>query len=108
MDEIDWKNFSKRDFIKEQEDRDNIFKNIYKYIGHKDFSSDDVQNGVQKLFDWMNKFYDCSLGMFEGLAEVYEFNPSFSQILVKNYGEDMPKYLSNAIIYFCNNIERKE
>ncbi|AID44560.1 Hypothetical protein SFBmNL_00652 [Candidatus Arthromitus sp. SFB-mouse-NL] len=46
--------------------------------------------------------------MFRGLAEVYEFNTNFSRILSRNYGEEMPKYIAKAMIYFCDIKEGKE
>lgn len=103
MDKIDYNSFKTEDILKEQKTRDEILKKIAKDIGNKSFDHDDVQKEILNLFNWMNKFYDCSINLFRGLGESYEFNTTFSEVLIKNYGEQMPKYLSEAIKYFCEN-----
>ncbi len=102
MEKIDYSSLKKEDFLKEQKDRHEIFEKIANSISSKSFDDEDVQAQILNLFNWMNKFYDCSIEMFKGLAEVYEFNSDFSQTLIKNYGENMPTYLSKAIVYFCD------
>lgn len=102
MDKINFNSINIEDFLKEQQERDKIFQKIADNIGIEKFDDEVVQLEVLGLYNWMNKFYDCSIGMFKGLAEVYKFDKSFSDILIKHYGEKMPEYLSNAIVYFCN------
>lgn len=102
MDKINFDLINMEDFLKEQQSRDKIFQKIADNIEIKNFDDEIIQTEILKLFDWMNKFYDCSIEMFRGLAEVYKFDKSFSDILVKHYGEKMPEYLSNAIMFFCN------
>ncbi len=102
MEKIDYTNLNTEEFLKEQRNRDELFAAIAKNINDKNFDHEDVQMYVSNLYDWMNKFYDCSFSMFKGLAEVYEMNSEFSEVLSKNYGKDMPSYLSKAIIYFCD------
>lgn len=108
MNKIDYNNFNKEDFVRNHEERDRIFKSIASNMKTLSFESPDVQKKISELFDCINKIYDCSINVFRGLAEVYEFNPSFSKILCENYGEEMPKYLSNAIEYFCNSRNEEE
>lgn len=103
MDKIDYSLLKTEDFLKEQKTRDEIFKKIASYIGNKSFDHDYVQEEILNLFNWMNKFYDCSINLFKGLGESYEFSKTFSDVLIKNYGMEMPKYLSDAIKYFCDN-----
>lgn len=102
MDKINFDLINMEDFLKEQQSRDKIFQKIADNIEIKNFDDEIIQSEILKLFDWMNKFYDCSIEMFRGLAEVYKFDKSFSDILIKHYGEKMPEYLSNAIMFFCN------
>ncbi len=103
MEKIDCTNLTKEDFVKEQRLRDEIFSNVSNSIGVKNFDDDYIQIQINNLFEWMNKFYDCSIEMFRGLGEVYEFNSDFTDILVKNYGDKMPEFLRKAIYYFCDN-----
>lgn len=102
MDKINYNNFNREDFVQTQKERDRIFESISYDIQTLSFKSIDVQNKIYELFNCMNKLYDCSISVFRGLAEVYEFNPSFSKILSENYGKEMPRYLSKAIVYFCD------
>lgn len=102
MMKIDYMNLTKEDFIKEQKHRNEIFSNISNSIGTRNFDDDYVQSQIKELYKWMNRFYDCSISTFRGLSEVYESDYDFSQILTKNYNEQMPKFLSNAILHFCD------
>lgn len=101
MEKINYNTLSREDFLKEQQNRNEILNKISKSIGTKKYDDKEVQDYILKLYNWMNKFYDCSINMFSGLAEVYEYNSEFSNILIKNYGKDMPEFLSKSILYFC-------
>lgn len=103
MGKIDYSLMGKAEFMKEQKRRDEIFKSISENISDNHFNDKFVQYKINELFDWMNRSYGCSIDMFKGLAELYETNESFSNMLISNYGEEMPKYLANAMRYFCNN-----
>ena len=102
MERIDYDNLKQEDFIKEQKNRDIIFGRIVDFISDKPFDDEEVQVEILNLYNWMNKFYDCSISMFRGLAEVYSFNETFSEPLIRLYGKEMPNYLSKAIESFCN------
>lgn len=105
MENIDYSLLNKSDFLKEQKTRDQIFRNISDNLESKTFSDEYIQKQIEELFNWMNKFYGCSIQVFRGLAEYYECNKSISEMFINNYHKDMPKYLSNAITYFCDNIK---
>lgn len=102
MEKIDYTMLNTEEFLKEQKKRDELFALIAQNIDEKSFNHEEVQKYVSDLYKWINKFYDCSFSMFRGLAEVYEMNLEFSELLSKNYSKDMPSYLSKAIIYFCD------
>lgn len=107
MEKIDYSSLNKFDFIEEQKKRDIIFKNIQDKMDSNRYDDEYIQAQISDLFDFMNRFYDCSIGMFRGLAEVYEFNSDFYKILSKNYGEEMPKYIAKAMNYFCDIKEKQ-
>lgn len=103
MEKIEYSLINKVEFLKEQKKRDEIFKVISENISLKSYNDKCVQDKVSELFEWMNRSYGCTIDMFKGLAELYETNESFSSMLISNYGQGMPKYLADAMMYFCNN-----
>jgi len=105
---INYSSLNKINLLKEQKKRDIIFKNIQNKMKSNKYNDECIQDMISDLFNFMNRFYRCSIGMFRGLAEVYEFNTNFSRILSRNYGEEMPKYIAKAMIYFCDIKEGKE
>lgn len=102
MERINYSSLNKDDLLNEQRKRDIIFKNIQDKMKSNSYDDEYIQKQISDLFDFMNKFYGCSIGVFRGLAEVYEFNHNFSKILSENYGEEMPKYIAKAMTYFCD------
>ncbi len=103
MYKIDYTKISREEFIANQKKRDEIFIDISRNMLSKRPSDSYVQERIGELYVWMRKSYDASLSIFRGLGEIYEFDNSISEVLKKNYGEGMPKYLAQAIIHFCDN-----
>ena len=103
MEKINYNTLSKEEFLKEQQNRNEILKQISICMRNKKFNDKEVQEYIKQLYNWMNKFYDCSINMFKGLAEIYEFNSEFSTVLTQNYGENMSEFLSKSILFFCEN-----
>ena len=80
---------------------DRIFT-IIKSTGLIDTKDNTVQAAVSELFDLVNKFWDCNLEAFKGLADMYVEDERFKNNYIEKYGEEFPEFLKDAMVYFAN------
>lgn len=61
----------------------------------------DVQNLIEQHFHWVNQFYNCTLEMYLGLAELYKQDERFKNHY-ESIQEGLTEVLSSAIKVFVN------
>ncbi|MCB2355548.1 MerR family transcriptional regulator [Clostridium estertheticum] len=75
-----------------------IIANMDKGIGNSE-----VQKAVAELRQHItDNFYDCTIEIFRGLADLYVKDERFTANIDK-YKEGLAKFLSESMIYYCDN-----
>lgn len=75
---------------------------------HKDPGSPEVQALVQRHYDSLRFFYEPTLKMYRGLADMYigyQDDKRFRQYFEK-YHKDLPEFMRGAIHIFCDRKEK--
>lgn len=81
---------------------DSLYKNL-STMKDRDVSDNEVQELINQ---WRNliseNFYNCTVEIFRGLADMYIYDERFTKNIDK-YGEGFTEFLSEAMKYYCNN-----
>jgi DNA-binding transcriptional MerR regulator len=67
--------------------------------------SDRVQEEIQKHFEHINRFYDCSPEMYMNLGKIYVEDPRFKQYY-ENIRLGLAEFMCSAIYYFAKHQPR--
>lgn len=96
------KNFTKDDWktIKE-EGRKNMEDLVALMLEGKEVTSAEVQKEVEVHYKGISRFYDCSMQMYHGLADMYLTDQRFADYYRKFHPE-LPEYLVAAIHAYCD------
>lgn len=62
--------------------------------------SDETQNLIKQYHSHMNQYYDCTLEIFNGLADLYVQDERFTAYYEKHQ-EGLTNYISQAIKFYC-------
>lgn len=73
---------------------------------HKGVEHADVQALIEKSFQGVNFFYDCSLEMFRNLGKMYVEDPRFTASYEK-FAPGLAVFMRDAIAYYCDVKEGK-
>lgn len=95
------KHYSKEDFIRVAKEWDAIAQAYVANID-KGIESPEVQAIVQKHWDQINKFYNCTVEIFTGLGEMYAADERFAKNFRK-YHNDLPEFIRDAMFFYCKN-----
>ncbi|MBN1189717.1 MAG: MerR family transcriptional regulator [Dehalococcoidales bacterium] len=101
------KSWSKQDFTIVNRESDRIFSAIKDKI-EEGYDSPAVQEEIKKLYNWLNRFYECDLTMLRGIGQMYRKHPDFARMYRTRYHENMPVFLCKAIEYYCDLQSAKE
>lgn len=94
------KNYTSDDWSNIQEEGDKLFHRLAQLM---EASPDDAE--VQKLIEAYRtyiseNFYDCTLEIFSGLADLYVQDERFTKN-IDQHGEGLSEFLRDAIQYYC-------
>lgn len=94
--------YSKEDWNNIMGEVDELYKSLAE-LKNRDVSDERVQELVHS---WRmlitKKFYNCSIEIFSGLADMYIYDERFTKNIDK-YGEGFTNFLSEAMKYYCDN-----
>ena len=69
----------------------------------KGIDNSEVQNAVNELKQHItDNFYDCTIKIFRGLADLYVNDERFTANIDKDK-KGLAKFLSESMIYYCDN-----
>ena len=98
--------FDENDWRRVRDDMDTIYGRIAELMDRGP-DDEDVQIEVGKWRQHLtDNFYDCSLEMFRGLADMYTADPRFTKNIDK-YGEGLAAFLTQAMHIYCDRMEAK-
>ena len=92
---------SKEDIAKIQKDSDDLMKEIAACI-NDDVKSEKVQRLIDRHFNNLNYFYEPSLEIYRGLANMYVEDPRFTAFYEK-YTSGLARFMRDAMIAYCDN-----
>lgn len=92
--------FSKDDWKEIHAANEQVLQSLVELL-HEKVSADDerVQEQIAKHFEGINKFYDCTLDMYQGLGELYLSDPRFKAYYEK-FDPGLPEYLVEGMNRF--------
>lgn len=94
--------YSKEDWNNIMEEIDELYKSLAE-LKNRDVSDERVQELVHSWRMLITKnFYNCSIEIFSGLADMYIYDERFTKNIDK-YGEGFTNFLSEAMKYYCDN-----
>ncbi|MDZ5254566.1 MerR family transcriptional regulator [Clostridium sp. LIBA-8841] len=93
--------YSKEDWNNIMEEIDGVYRELAE-LKDRDVSDEKVQELVHNWRMLITKnFYNCSIEIFSGLADMYIYDERFTKNIDK-YGEGFANFLSEAMKYYCN------
>ena len=93
--------YSKEDWNNIIGEIDDLYKNLAELMD-REVSDEEVQSLVHQWRMLISKnFYQCSIEIFKGLADMYIYDERFTKNIDK-YGEGFTNFLSEAMNYYCN------
>jgi DNA-binding transcriptional MerR regulator len=99
------KKMSKEDMRKIQEENEDVLTKMVAVMD-KGVESPEVQAQVERHFQGINRFYDCSMEIYRGLGQMYVDDPRFTAYYQK-FHPQLPEFLNQAITVYCNRKEGK-
>ncbi|HQP59554.1 MAG TPA: TipAS antibiotic-recognition domain-containing protein, partial [Petrotogaceae bacterium] len=93
--------YSKKEWEDIMEYGDSLMKEM-KELMNRDPADKTVQNVISKHYKMINdNFYDCSIEIYSGLADLYVSDERFTAFFEK-YSQGLAKYMHDAIKVFCS------
>lgn len=86
--------------VESEEINKGLAANIDKGVG-----SPEVQALIGRHHAIINKFYDCSMEIYRGLAEMYVADERFAAYY-RPYHKDLPEFLKEAMLYFADHYKK--
>lgn len=95
------KKWTKEEFKAITAEGEDITKSILDKINQGlEPEDNEVQIEIERHFQLINKFYDCSLEIYEGLANVYAEDERFVKVFEKQ-DKMLPEFMRKAMILYC-------
>lgn len=95
------KHWSKKDYIKIQKEQTDITKNLAELMKKRmSLKSPEVQKVIERHYNYINQFYDCSLEFYKNLGEMYVADPRFTAYYDK-FAPGLAAFMRDAIGYYC-------
>lgn len=102
------KKFTKEDWQKIKADTDANLRALVALLdAGKKPDDPEVQAEVVKHHAGIDRFYDCTMQIYRGLAEGYVADQRFADFY-REYDERLPEFLSAAMKVFCDEKERTD
>jgi hypothetical protein len=86
----------------EQESKEIITGIVDRINGEPD--DEEVQELMQRYYDYINRFFDCSVEVFRELGRGYVEDDRFAAYF-RQFHEDMPAFMRDAMAVFCAKCE---
>lgn len=91
------KNFTEKDWSEIREVQDQNMKNLVELLTEGASVTDPrVQDEIKTHRGIINRFYDCTDEIYEGLADMYVTDERFAEHY-REYHPDLPEFLSKAM-----------
>ena len=92
--------FTKKDWDEIKSETDSILRDLVAVMD-KGVSDPAVQKIIKRHHQSINRFYDCTLEIYRGLAQMYIADDRFAKFYRK-YHPNLPEFLSEAMCYYCD------
>lgn len=96
---------SKEDFERIGKEAEELLKEIVANMP-EGAKSDKVQSLISKHYEALRTFYDPNPHVYRGLAEMYVADKRFAAYYEK-FHQDLPQFMRDAMIAFCDKLEKK-
>lgn len=99
------KNWTKDDYVRVQKEWELLLSELAQQMD-KSPDSKEVQNVVDRIYNYLYQFYDPSIEMFRGLGQMYVDDPRFKKTF-EQVKPGLAEFTRNAITEYCNAHEVK-
>ena len=93
------KKMTKQDWARINADGEKILQDVVKLLDH-DVHDKAVQEVIARHYNHLRNFYEPSLEMYKGLAEMYLADPRFTAYFAK-YHKALPQFMHDAMGVYC-------
>ncbi len=94
------KKMTKEDFARIAKEGDELMQEIVKNMG-AGAGSPVVQKLIDRHYNNLRHFYEPSLEMYRGLADMYVADARFSAFFEK-FHKNLPQFMRDAMHYYCD------
>jgi DNA-binding transcriptional MerR regulator len=94
------KQWATKDFERIIEEGRTITHSLSKLM-EKGVASTEVQGQIERHFQHINRFYDCSFEMYRRLGELYSEDQRFAKTY-NNIAPHLAEFMRDAIAYYCS------
>jgi hypothetical protein len=94
-----WSHFTE-DYARIKKEGQKFTQELAEAMG-KDITSPEVQSLIEKHHQGIEYFYQCPLGMYRNLGEMYVSDPRFTAYYDK-FRPGLAAWLQKAISYYCD------
>ncbi len=102
--EVRYAKLSKEDKLRIKEDSEILLKEIVSCMD-KGATSPQVQHLITKHYASLRTYYEPSIEIYRGLADMYVGDPRFSAYFEK-YHKELPKFMRDAMHVYCDSHTR--
>jgi DNA-binding transcriptional MerR regulator len=95
------KNWTQEDYAHFKEESDRWMKNFVAHT-HNDPQSPIIQTLINEHYNSLRTFYEPSIEMYRGLADMYINDPRFKAYYEK-YKVGLAQFMHDAMYYYCDN-----
>lgn len=97
---------TKEDWQKINEESDDIVKKIIQHMG-KGPNSPEVQEQINRHYNWLRNFYEPNYEMYKGLGQLYVDDKRFTAVYDKHQ-KGLSVFIRDAIIYFSESKTKQQ
>ena len=93
---------SKGEYERLAEDFNEICQSLVPHIDSK-LDSPPVVEAMERLHEYLNRFYDCKAGIFAGLGELYCQDERFKE-KIESFHKELPQFMKKAMKHYAKKI----
>lgn len=95
------KQWTKEDYKRVEKEQTAITQDIAELMKEwVSVESSDVQLVVERHYQYINQFYDCSVTFYKNLGEMYVADPRFT-VYYDKFAPHLAEFMKDAIAYYC-------
>jgi DNA-binding transcriptional MerR regulator len=95
-----WRQWSPTDQASVVAEGEDVFKTVLANMADG-AAAPHVQATIDRLFQYVNRFWDCDVQAFRGLADLYVSDPRF-RATFESMDPGLPEFIHEAVVTYCD------